>query len=351
MIPIGIISGLCNWGPTVIFITNFLAIVPLAVMMSFATEQVSQVVGATTAALLNATFGNAVELVVSAFALINGHIDIVQWSMLGSILSNLLLVPGASFLCGNIAKMRVASNNGVQQTFNPELVQTASLLMVISAAMFLIVSTFSLGFETAEPVEKLHDILVLSRTIAILSLALYIAVIYFQHVTHHNLFKGVDEEHGEAELGAVGATLVLLVITVLVTINAHYLVDSIDSFITTNGISKGFVGVILIPIIGNAVEHWAALDAAVKDNMDLSLAITTGSSIQMAFLITPLLVLFGWVLGQPMSLDFGLFGGVNLVCSVLVLAYTMQDGKSNYLEGVGLIVWYIVLATAYWFFR
>lgn len=178
--------------------------------------------------------------------------------------------------------------------------------------------------------------------------------LWFQLKTHPNLFV-LENQHGEGEepeepvMGAVAAGLVLVVTTILVAICADYLVDSIDEVVDSLHISKTFIGLILIPIVGNAAEHVTAVVVAVKNKMDLAMGVAIGSSIQIALLVTPFLVILGWaVLGQPMSLHFDTFETVAFAFSVLIVCYTVQDGKSNYLEGAMLLGLYFIIAFAFY---
>jgi Ca2+:H+ antiporter len=181
------------------------------------------------------------------------------------------------------------------------------------------------------------NILVLSRGTAIILLVLYILYLVFQLRTHANLFDAENQlEDGEEEepsMGPLAATLVLVAVTITVAICAEYLVDSIDALVETAHISKTFVGLVLLPIVGNAAEHVTAVVVALKDKMDLAMGVAIGSSMQIALLVTPFLVILGWIINQPMTLHFETFETVVFFLSVLVVTYVIGDGKSNYLEG------------------
>jgi Ca2+:H+ antiporter len=182
-----------------------------------------------------------------------------------------------------------------------------------------------------------ENILVLSHGTAIILLILYVLYLIFQLRTHANLFDAEqaagDEDTEEPQMGPWAAAFVLVVVTVMVAICAEYLVDSIDSLVETAHISKTFIGLILLPIVGNAAEHVTAVVVAVKDKMDLAMGVAIGSSMQIALLVTPFLVILGWIIGQPMTLHFETFETVVFFLSGLVVTYVIQDGKSNYLEG------------------
>ncbi|KAI0408290.1 calcium/proton exchanger [Xylaria palmicola] len=380
-VPVGIAAGRTHWDPIAVFAINFFAIIPLAAVLSFATEQISAELGEALGGLLNATFGNAVELIVSIIALRDRQIEVVKSSMIGSILSNLLLVMGMCFFFGGIVNMRDENNQGVEQSFASITAQTTASLMTLSAAsiilpgaLFMIVRNGHTGEREGEDIT-----LSLSRGTAIILLLIYVLYLWFQLRTHHNLFgsesTGVEAgpaqiEEAEAELGENGtanrnangnhsseedeavmspwsASAVLVVTTVLVSICADYLVESIDSLVERGGISRSFIGLILIPIVGNAAEHVTAVVVAIKNKMDLAMGVAIGSSIQIALFVTPFLVVLGWIMDRDMDLHFETFETVAFGLSVLVVIYTVQDGKSNYLEGAMLMSLYVIIAIAF----
>ncbi|OAQ73905.1 vacuolar calcium ion transporter [Pochonia chlamydosporia 170] len=351
MVPIGIAAGALGWGSTAVFTINFFAIIPLAAVLSFATEEIAMKLGQTMGGLLNATFGNAVELIVSIVALKDGQIEIVQASMLGSILSNLLLVMGMCFLFGGLVH-RGRNGAGTEQSFSAAVAQTTCSLMTLSSASLVIPATLYAVLAQNGSDDKSSSILILSRGTAIILLLLYTMYLVFQLRTHSNLFdneaQALAEEEQEAKMGPVAAGMVLVVVTILVAICADYLVGSIDDIVEKSNISKAFIGLILIPIVGNAAEHVTAVVVALKDKMDLAMGVAIGSSIQIALGVTPFLVIIGWIIGQPMSLHFETFETVAFAVSVLVVTYTVQDGKSNYLEGAMLLGLYLIIAVAFY---
>ncbi|KAI5464618.1 Ca2+ transporter [Mariannaea sp. PMI_226] len=353
MVPIGIVAGVMGWNPTAVFTLNFFAIIPLAAVLSFATEEISMKLGETMGGLLNATFGNAVELIVSIVALKDNQIEVVQASMLGSILSNLLLVMGMCFLFGGIIH-RGESGNGREQSFASATAQTTCSMMTLSSASLVIPAALYAVLDQSGSSEKNQSILTLSRGTAIILLLLYVLYLVFQLRTHSNLFDAENQELDEAHepeeptLGPVAAAGVLVVTTILVAVCAEYLVGSIDKLVESSGISKAFIGLILIPIVGNAAEHVTAVVVAIRDKMDLAMGVAIGSSIQIALLVTPFLVIVGWIIGRDMTLRFETFQTVAFAVSVLVVTYTVQDGKSNYLEGAMLLGLYLIIALAFY---
>lgn len=284
---------------------------------------------------------------VSIVALRAGEIEVVQASMLGSILSNLLLVLGMCFLLGGIVNMRDPNGRGIEQTFASGTAQTTCSMMTLASASLIIPAALYNVLNHSDSQEKQASILVLSRGTAVILLVLYCAYLFFVLRTHKELFEpeaqavgavgDVETHHSDPEedpiLSPWSAALVLIATTVIISYAADYMVDSIDDIAASGAISKTFIGLILIPIVGNAAEHVTACVVAVKNKMDLAMGVAIGSSIQIALLVTPSLVLLGWAIGQPMSLHFETFETIAFALSVMVVTYTVQDGKSNYLEG------------------
>lgn len=344
-VPIGLVAGSWELGSVSVFITNFLAIIPLASLLAFATEELADKVGQTIGGLLNATLGNAVELIVAIVALSKGEIRIVQASMLGSILSNLLLVLGCCFVAGGY--------NRVQQTFNQTAAQTMSSLMAVATSALLIPAAFHATTQSSSDTE----ILALSRGTALVMLTIYILYLVFQLRTHSRFFEEEasevpDNTNTESEKTNLFSTFesisVLCIVTIIVAFCADYLVGSIDDLVTQTGINKTFIGLILIPIVGNAAEHVTAIIVAMKDKMDLAIGVAVGSSMQIALFLTPFLVVLGWIVDQPMSLYFSTFETAVLFVAVFICSYLVQDGESNWLEGVLLIGTYVIIAIAFY---
>ncbi|KAE8444066.1 hypothetical protein EG329_000934 [Mollisiaceae sp. DMI_Dod_QoI] len=331
-VPLGIVAGAMGWNPTVVFVLNFFAIVPLAAVLSFATEEISMKLGQTMGGLLNATFGNAVELIVSIVALKEGQIRIVQ-------------------SIGGIHNSRTGTANGIEQDFNSTVASTMSSLMTVAAASLIIPATLYAALSKSHE-DGEQNVLILSHGTAIILLILYVLYLVFQLRTHATLFDAEtaidsEEEEEEPQLSPWAAAGVLVVVTIAVAVCAEYLVDSIDSLVETAHISKTFIGLILLPIVGNAAEHVTAVVVAIKDKMDLAMGVAIGSSMQIALLVTPSLVILGWIIGEPMTLHFETFETVVFFLSVLVVTYVIQDGKSNYLEGAMLLGLYIIIALAF----
>lgn len=263
--------------------------------------------------------------------------------MLGSILSNILLVLGCCFISSGLRR--------TESTFNETVASTMSSLMAVAATSLIIPATMYAALSHSDA-DSEANILILSRGTAIIMLILYCLYLLFQLKTHASLF---DEEAQDGEepkepeiLGPVAAGVCLVLVTLLVAVCAEYLVDSIDSIVASSGVSKTFIGMILLPIVGNAAEHVTAVVVAYKGKMDLAIGVAIGSSMQIALFVTPFLVILGWIIGKEMTLHFQGFETVVFFLSVLVVNYLIQDGKSNYLEGCMCLGTYIIIALAFW---
>jgi len=361
-VPFSFISHFAHWGATATFITSFLSIVPLAGLLGEATEQVSLRLGQTLGGLLNATFGNAVEAIVGIVALSQNQLRIVQTSMLGSVLSNLLLVLGCSFWA--------AGKNYKEAKFRITAAQTNCSILMLSGATLIIPaayhasnggnkfpSNFSkemamavLSGEADMPGPDISGLLIISRATAMILLAIYIFYLYFQLYSHAYLFEADESEEDEepAKMNLYTAIAALLGVTVVTSFCADYLVDSIDEFSAKLGVPKVFIGIILIPIVGNAAEHLTAVWMAMKGKMEITIGVAIGSSIQISVGVVPILVLVGWAIGRDLTLYFENFETICLFLSVLLVNLVVNDGKSHYLEGIMLVSLYLVIAVAFW---
>jgi Ca2+:H+ antiporter len=368
--------------PTLVFLFSFLAIIPLAKLLAFSTDQLSIRVGQTLAGLINATLGNAVELIVAIIALTKCQLHIVQSSLVGSILSNLLLVLGMCFFAGG--------TRFSEQGFGISATQLNSSLLTISVIAVLLPAAFHfvlIGQITAS--SEVDDILSLSHGVAIVLLFIYICYLFFQLQTHSSLYDGKDipqsvtyhtqkEKHGTStqtdgetsrqahsdeeaareqeeydeipQMSLLMTIVSLVIITVFVAVTAEFLVDSIDGLTASGKIKKEFVGIILLPIVGNAAEHVTAVTVSVKDKLTLSLGVAVGSSIQIALFVIPFMVILGWIIGKPLTLLFDPYESIVLFLSVLTVNYCVQDGKSNWLEGMILMCLYCILGVTFWFY-
>ena len=341
-IPVSLAAHFLEWGELIVFITAGLAILPLAAWMGTATEEIAVVVGPSLGGLLNATFGNATELIIALIALNAGLINVVKASITGSIISNLLLVMGFSMLLGGLRYK--------EQTFQPIVarVNAASMnLAVIALLMPTAMNYTSQGINE----QTLQNF---SIAVAVVLILVYGLTLLFSMKTHSYLYDvGVaeteEEETPHPKPNMVLWVGVLLVCTLLVAIESEMLVDTLEVATSQLGLTALFTGVILVPIVGNAAEHATAVTVAMKDKMDLSLSVAVGSSMQIALFVAPVLVIAGRILGQPMDLDFKPFELVAVVVSVLIANTISSDGKSNWLEGTLLLAAYTVLGFAFYF--
>lgn len=289
---------------------------------------------------------------VSIVALRANQVEIVQASMLGSILSNLLLVLGMCFFLGGLTNMRDADGNAIEQSFSAGTAQTTCSLMTLASATMILPAALYGVLDSGSDKEEVA--LLLSRCSSVVLLFLYVMYLIFSLRSHKRLFEseagpnaGEEEEH-DPLLGPWSAGIVLLLTTLVISFCADHMVNSIDAVAESGALNKTFIGLILIPIVGNAAEHVTACVVAVKNKMDLAMGVAIGSSIQISLLVTPSLVLLGWAIGVPMTLRFETFQTVAFAVSVLVVTYTVQDGKSNYLEGAMLLGLYMIIALAFW---
>lgn len=339
-IPISLAAELLHWDPTVIFLTSCLGIVPLAKLMGYATEEIALKAGQGIGGLLNATFGNAVELIIAIMALQRGLVEVVQASITGSILGNILLVLGASVLLGGF-KYR-------EQTFNKTVAGTNAAMLTLSVVALLIPAAFVFTSPASVATRGVEN---LSHWVAIVLLVIYALSLFFSLGTHSHLYDGSSHGEGveEPKLSMPKAIALLLVATSLVALESEFLVGSIEAVTHQWGLSELFIGVILIPLIGNAAEHLTAVTVAMKNKMDLSLGIAVGSSLQISLLVAPLLVLVGWAIGQPLTLHFNLFEVVAVGAAVAIANLIALDGESNWFEGAQLLGTYLIMGLAFFF--
>ncbi|MBD2693992.1 calcium/proton exchanger [Anabaena catenula] len=345
-IPISLTAHFLEWGDLIVFITAGLAILPLAAWMGTATEEIAVVVGPSLGGLLNATFGNATELIIALVALNAGLIDVVKASITGSIISNLLLVMGFSMLLGGL-RYKEQTFQSVVARVNASSMNLAVIAILLPTAM----NYTSVG---------INEITVqnLSLAVAVVLILVYALTLLFSMKTHAYLYDvGVaetEEEQAEPEVTHEKPNLwlwtaILLVCTLLVALESELLVDTLEVATSKLGLTALFTGVILLPIVGNAAEHATAVTVAMKNKMDLSVSVAVGSSMQIALFVAPVLVIAGRFMGQPMDLDFNPFELVAVVVSVLIANSISSDGKSNWLEGTLLLATYTVLGFAFYF--
>ena len=325
---------------SLIFIAACLAIVPLAGWLGRATEQLAAHTGEGVGGLLNATFGNAAELIIAIMALNKGLYPVVKASLTGSIIGNILLVLGAAIVSGGI-KFK-------EQKFNPTAARAQSTLLTLAAIALIMPATFHYLAGPAERVRE-ND---LSLEISIVLLVAYGAHLLFSLHTHKQLFSSEVEEQ-EAHENAWSlrkSVLVLLGVTAIIAWVSEILVGSVQEAAEAFGMSRVFIGVIVVAVIGNAAEHSTAVLMALKNRMELSLGIAVGSSLQIALFVAPVLVLLSHFIGpQPMDLVFTPAEVLSVFLAALITSQIASDGESNWLEGVMLLAVYLILAIIFYF--
>jgi Ca2+:H+ antiporter len=348
-VPLSIVAETQHWGELTVFVCAAIAIIPLAGWMGTATEEIAIVVGPTIGGLLNATFGNATELIIAIIALRAGFIDVVKASITGSIIGNLLLVLGLSMLLGGLRYK--------EQKFPPEAARLNASAMNLAVIALLLPTAVQ---YTSSGVSE-NVLQQLSVAVAIVLIGVYGLTLLFSMKTHSHLYEvayevaSVDlDEDAEGGADHIKPNIwlwsgVLLVMTLLVAIESELLVGSLEVATESLGLTRLFTGVILLPIVGNAAEHATAVTVAMKNKMDLSIAVAMGSSMQIALFVAPLLVIIGWFIGQPMDLDFNPFELVAVTVAVLITNSISSDGSSNWLEGTLLLATYAILGLAFYF--
>lgn len=342
-VPVAAVLEFTHANPIAIFLTSALAIVPLAGWMGRATEHLAEKLGQGIGGLLNATFGNAAELIIALMALRKGLYEVVKASITGSIIGNILLVLGLSIVIGGLKYPR--------QLFNKTAAMLGSTMLALSAVALLMPAVFHL-LVASKPTVREQD---LSMEIAIVLIITYVLSLVFTLRTHSHLYTGgVDEKEEEEAIGTHGWSMgrsigTLLAATVLVAVMSEFLVGAVEEASQKLGLTEVFVGVILVAIIGNAAEHSTAVLVALKNKMDLALNIAIGSSMQIALFVAPVLVFASYLFGKPMNLLFTPLEVVAITVSVLVVALIAQDGESNWMEGVLLLAVYTILGLTFYF--
>jgi Ca2+:H+ antiporter len=349
-IPAAIALELAHADPVLVFSAAALGVIPTAAVMGEATEHLAAQTGPGIGGFLNVTFGNAPELIIAFFALKEGLQEVVKASIVGSIIGNLLLVLGAAMLVGGLPREK--------QTFNPTAAQAQGAMLFLALAALILPALFQLIHGGGLPgvgeerVDFGSDLEKLSLGVGVVLLVSYGAGLLFSLKTHRALFNPFDEmESGEAHGWTVRRSLVLLAVSaVFVGLMSEILVGSISEASDDIGLSEFFVGVFVVAIVGNAAEHWVAVLVAAKDKMDLAVNIAIGSSAQIAMFVAPLLVLLSFVVGpDPMALVFNGYELGGLVFAVLIANVIIQDGESNWFEGVQLLSLYVVLGLVFYF--
>lgn len=338
-LPLTVLAQLAGWDPNVVFFVSALGVIPMARYIGESTEALASFTGPRLGGLLNATLGNAAELIITIFAIREGLLELVKASITGSILGNLLLVMGMSMLVGGL-------KNGWQR-FDQRQAGNNAILLVLSVIALVIPSVLShyIGDDTSIKVEAL------SLGVAGVMILLYAFGLVFSFTMHKGHGSGPVEVHHPAHEKPLWSVRVAATILGLSTLGVAYLsealVGSVEPVVASLGISEFFLGIILIPLIGNVAEHLVAVQVAAENKMDLSVEISLASSLQIALFVAPVLVFLSLLMGNPLTLIFNEFELLALIAGVLIAALVAYDGESNWLEGAELLAIYLILGLAF----
>lgn len=338
-LPFAVSAEIFHWSPIAIFIFSALAIIPLAGFIGAATEVLAFYTNPRNGGLLNATLGNAAELIITIVAIRAGYLELAKASITGSILGNLLLVLGMSFLLGGV-------RHGAQ-TFNRKQASNNAIMLVLTVVILLIPSLLSHYIGNIEAPDTRVE--TLSLGVAAVMIVLYIlGLIYSYKVIGGPV---VVDEPGEEATPKGWSLRMAIAVLVLSTVGVAYLsevlVGAVEPVVTTLGISEFFIGLIFIPIIGNVAEHIVAVQVALKNKMTLSVEIAIASSLQIALFVAPLLVFISLIIGHPLTLVFNPLELIALIAGVLIAALVSADGESNWLEGAELLAIYVILGLTF----
>lgn len=342
-VPLTAILHYMHLGALWVFLAACVAIIPLAGLMGRATENLAETMGPAIGGLLNATFGNAAELIIALFALWAGKVELVKASITGSIIGNILLVLGASMFVGGIYYKRQEFNR-TAASLGATLLGLASIGLLIPTVHFWLAQNAGVDSETT------GSLVLLSDEIAIILAAVYLANLFFTLRTHQHLFAGPEAEqeaHAEPHWSRKTSLIVLLIATAGVAWMSEMLVHSVEEAAHALGMNDIFIGVIVVAVIGNAAEHSTAILVAAKNKMDLAVTIAIGSSIQIALFVAPALLLAGWLMNKPMDFHFTTMEVVAVVISIYVTSLVAQDGETHWMEGVLLLAVYVIIALAF----
>jgi len=381
-VPLGLLSPRLGWGVSCTFWLNFLALIPLAKILGDATEELAAAIrNDAITGLLNASLGNAVEMIVAVQSLRRGLFEVAKTSLLGSVLSNVLLVLGTAFLLGGLTtskQQRGRFHSFNDSTFRDHLLglekeQKFPLKGALINMAMLLFSCMSFALPTifnSFPTDDSKSVLKVSRFGALIVTSAYVAFLIFQLLTHTKTLTKEeaslanstpviyendpdgdedDDDDASASLTVWCSFLLMAFCTIVVAINSEFLVDVIKPVVRSGGIPESFIGVVLLPIAGNACEHAAAIRFAVQDRPGLAIGIAVGSSTQVALLVVPFSVLVGWAMDKPMNLDFGALHTTVVTLSILVVLTLLLDGRSNWLKGYILVCLYVFIAVLYWY--
>ncbi|XP_010543194.1 PREDICTED: vacuolar cation/proton exchanger 4 isoform X2 [Tarenaya hassleriana] len=356
-VPLAVLARQYGFPRAWIFALSLLGLTPLAERISFLTEQIAFRTGPTVGGLLNATCGNATELIIAILAVGQSKIQLVKFSLLGSILSNLLLVLGTSLLCGGLANLHK------EQHFDRREAGMNSLLLYLSLLCHTLpmLLRFSEGSDAIGRLNK-DTPLLLSRVSSLLMLFTYFAYLIFHLCSHRQNSVSPEEEEEEEEedvyddnvrdmeeavIGFWSALGWLLGMTFIVALLSQYVVGTIEDAANSWGLSVAFIGIILLPIVGNAAEHAGAVIFAFRNKLDITLGVALGSATQIALFVVPVSVVIGWGMGIEMDLNFDLVETACLALSIVATSLTLQEGSSHYMKGAVLLSCYVVISSCF----
>ena len=334
-VPVSLVFEFVLKQPVAIFATSCVAILPLAALLGRATDELAIHSGPRVGGLLNATFGNITELIITILLVAAGEFTVVKASLIGSIVGNLFLVLGASILAGGL-RFR-------EQEFSVRSagVHSSSLLLAVAA---LLMPAIFVNTTPSTPSQRL----VISAVVAVVLIVLYGAALLFTLVTHVHLFRAPASDE-QADWSFRRAILVLLLAAIVVGVESEFLVGSLEPTVHALGLSKVFVGLVIVAIIGNAAEHASAVFFAIRNKMDVAVEISFGSSTQIALFVAPLLVFVSLAIGRPMDFVFSGLEVVAVALATIIVAAIVVDGRSNWLEGAQLLGAYVIIATTFFF--
>lgn len=338
-LPVAILGSWLHWNPMLNFIAACVGLIPLAGLIGEGTEVLAVFTGPKIGGLLNATLGNAAELIITIVAIRAGLLDLVKASITGSILGNVLLVLGASLLLGGL-------KNG-RQRFNREHAATNATMLVLAVVALCIPSLLNHTLEGEALPGPITE--AMSLGVAGVMIILYLLGLLYSLRVSDSALTGGGAASEAPHWSARKAILVLGGATLAIVWLSEILVHSVEAVIATSGLSEFFLGIILIPIIGNVAEHIVAVQVAIKDHMDLSVEIALGSSLQIALFVAPVLVFISLLFGEQLNLVFNQFELIALIAAVLTAALVSSDGETNWLEGAELLAVYLILGLAFFF--
>lgn len=334
-VPLALIAESLHWNALAIFMVASIGVIPLAAYIGEATEALAVHTSPRVGALLNATLGNAAELIITIAAIQQGLLELVKASITGSILGNLLLVLGMSMVVGGV-------KNGTQ-TFDRRSAGRNAVLLLLAVVALLVPSTLShsIGPDNSAPVEAF------SIGVAIIMIVLYGLGLLDASKSQHSPISHSTPRESAPHWSVRTAVIILAAATIAIVFLSEVLVSSAEEVVAVYNISEFFLGIILIPLIGNVAEHIVAVQFAAKNEMELSVEIAVSSSLQIALFVAPLLVFISLALGNPMQLIFNPFELLALLIGVIIASLVSADGESTWLEGTGLLAVYIIFALGF----